>query len=207
MRASPMLPARIQSCTPCRDGMSPVRSDARAGEHTGDVQKKLSKRMPARRARRAPACGSRGCRAQPSAHAPWSSLMMNSTFGRAGSLLAMRSSWTRSCRRERRARPLAVRLHNRLCAPMPAAGCKRASTHARMRHPGGDPMMQAQVHHLRPRRARGGVGVDGQRGAERQLEAAPHRRGHGAEGAGARGRAQVQRESTGERPAHAAARA
>src|SRR5204862_355170 len=41
-----MLPTRIQSCTPWRDGMSPVSSDARAGEHTGDVQKKLVNLTP-----------------------------------------------------------------------------------------------------------------------------------------------------------------
>ena len=48
MRSAPTLPARIQSCTPWRDGMSPVSSDARAGEHTGEAQKKSVKRMPAR---------------------------------------------------------------------------------------------------------------------------------------------------------------
>ena len=38
---------------PCCDGIRPVRMDARAGEQTGEVQKKLSKRSPlaARRSR------------------------------------------------------------------------------------------------------------------------------------------------------------
>ena len=41
-----MLRSRIQSCTPCCEGMRPVIRLARAGEQTGEVQKKLSKRTP-----------------------------------------------------------------------------------------------------------------------------------------------------------------
>lgn len=40
------LPDLIQSCTPCADGILPVSKLARAGEQTGDVQKKFSKRKP-----------------------------------------------------------------------------------------------------------------------------------------------------------------
>ena len=32
--------------TPCWEGIRPVRREARAGEQTGEVQKKLSKRIP-----------------------------------------------------------------------------------------------------------------------------------------------------------------
>src|SRR2546423_13861331 len=90
MRVGGMLPTRTQSCTPCREGISPVKSDARAGEHTGDVQKKLSKRIP--EAARPSSTGVliSELPPQPSAHAPWSSLTMNRILGRAGSLLAMR---------------------------------------------------------------------------------------------------------------------
>ena len=41
-----MLPSRIQSCTPCWEGILPVSRLARAGEQTGEEQKKLSKRTP-----------------------------------------------------------------------------------------------------------------------------------------------------------------
>ena len=40
------LPDRIQSCTPGAYGSLPVSKLARAGDQTGDVQKKLSKRKP-----------------------------------------------------------------------------------------------------------------------------------------------------------------
>ena len=38
--------SRSQSCTPCWLGMHPVSRLARAGLHTGEAQKKFSKRMP-----------------------------------------------------------------------------------------------------------------------------------------------------------------
>ena len=41
-----LFPCLIKSCTPCCDGICPVSMDALAGEHTGDVQKKLVKRIP-----------------------------------------------------------------------------------------------------------------------------------------------------------------
>src|SRR6185312_2003152 len=102
MRLSPMLPARIQSWTPCREGMSPVSSEARAGEHTGEVQKKFSKRIPAAASRSSTGVLISSLPAQPSAHAPWSSLTMKRTFGRRGSRLAKLSSGAgRSCSRVR----------------------------------------------------------------------------------------------------------
>ena len=85
-----MLPTRIQSWTPWRDGMSPVSSDARAGEHTGDVQKKLANRMPRCARRSSAGVLISAFPAQPIAQAPWSSLRMNRTFGRAASTLATR---------------------------------------------------------------------------------------------------------------------
>lgn len=44
--SSAELPLLRKSCTPCCDGIWPVSMDARAGEHTGEAQKKLLKRIP-----------------------------------------------------------------------------------------------------------------------------------------------------------------
>src|SRR6187455_2908639 len=84
-----MLPARIQSCTPWRDGISPVRSDARAGEHTGETQKKSVKRTPFTAMRSRVGVTMSALPAQRIAHGPWSSLRTNSTFGRCASRLAI----------------------------------------------------------------------------------------------------------------------
>ena len=46
MAPAPMLPSFSQSCTPCCEGMRPVTMLARAGEQTGEAQKKFSKRTP-----------------------------------------------------------------------------------------------------------------------------------------------------------------
>ena len=80
------LPSRswgilTKSCTPCWDGIRPVRTDARAGEQTGEAQKKLSKRIPsrARRSRLGDLISS--LPAQPMAHEPWSSDRIKSKFG------------------------------------------------------------------------------------------------------------------------------
>src|SRR5688500_9320782 len=89
MRSAPTLPARIQSWTPCRDGMSPVRTDARAGEHTGDVQKKSVKRMPEAAMPSSAGVMISSLPAQRIAHGPWSSLRMKRTLGRCASLLAI----------------------------------------------------------------------------------------------------------------------
>src|SRR5579862_9661699 len=69
--------------------MLPVKSDARAGEQTGEVQKKLSNRMPSAASLSRTGVRISGLPPQPSAQGPWSSLTMNRTLGRPGSLLAM----------------------------------------------------------------------------------------------------------------------
>jgi hypothetical protein len=83
-----VFPPESQSSTPCCDGILPVIIDARAGEHTGDAQKKFSQRTP-----RAASLSKFGVRIsllpeQPIAHAPWSSVKINTTFGFFGSRLA-----------------------------------------------------------------------------------------------------------------------
>ena len=69
--------------------MRPVRMDARAGEHTGEAQKKLSKRMPVAESLSRLGVTISSLPAQRIAQAPWSSLRMNKIFGRAEFLLAM----------------------------------------------------------------------------------------------------------------------
>ena len=64
------LPERSQSSMPCAEGIRPVSSDARAGEHTGDAQKKSSKRIPSRARRSRLGVISSGVPAQCMAHAP-----------------------------------------------------------------------------------------------------------------------------------------
>src|SRR5688572_14245475 len=84
-----MLPSRIQSWTPCADGICPVISDARAGEQTGDVQKKSVKRTPLAAIRSSAGVMMSAFPAQCIAQGPWSSLRMKSTFGREAERLAM----------------------------------------------------------------------------------------------------------------------
>jgi hypothetical protein len=70
--------------------MSPVIMEARAGEHTGETQKKFSKRTPLAARSSSTGVFISSLPPQPSAHAPWSSLMTKSTFGRFGSWLGTR---------------------------------------------------------------------------------------------------------------------
>src|SRR5688500_5900869 len=69
--------------------MSPVSSDARAGEHTGDAQKKSVKRTPRPAMRSSVGVTMSSLPAQRIAHGPWSSLRMKSTLGRCASRLAI----------------------------------------------------------------------------------------------------------------------
>ena len=65
-----MLPDFSQSCTPWADGMRPVRKVARAGEQTGEAQKKLLNRMPSAAIRSRVGVSSSGVPAHPIAHGP-----------------------------------------------------------------------------------------------------------------------------------------
>ena len=72
---------RIQSCTPCWEGMRPVRMEARAGLHTGEAQKKFSNRVPCAASRSRLGVWMSVLPAQRSAQAPWSSVRINSRLG------------------------------------------------------------------------------------------------------------------------------
>ena len=209
MRLSPMLPTRIQSWTPCRDGMSPVRSDARAGEHTGDVQKKLSKRMPRcgeavehRRADlRVAGAVERPCALVvaddeqdvrtsrvPACHriprlrlAPRAALEGRcSHLGTARWNSRFRAFCTIDCASRRRSTQARL---NHVKIRFPAfPGSRCADRPARSSHRNCN--AQAKIDDLRSCRPGRRVGVDGKRGAERQLERAPHRRVDGAQACG-----------------------
>ena len=82
------MPFLRKSWTPCWDGICPVRIEARAGEQTGEAQKKFSNRTPVDAIRSRLGVSSSSLPAQPIAQAPWSSLSMKMILGVCGLLLA-----------------------------------------------------------------------------------------------------------------------
>ena len=65
-----------------------MRIDARAGEHTGEAQKKFSNLIPVSASLSRFGDFNSGVPAQFIAHGPWSSLRMNKIFGRSAVRLA-----------------------------------------------------------------------------------------------------------------------
>ena len=66
---------------PWSEGMLPVSREARAGEQTGETQKKFSKRTPFAASLSSVGVLSSSFPAQPSAQAPWSSETDMTMFG------------------------------------------------------------------------------------------------------------------------------
>src|SRR3954468_23103549 len=98
-------------CTPCCDGINPVRNVARVGEQTGLLLRARVKRMPSDARRSMLGVRMSGLPYEPSVQAPWLSVRMKTRLGGRDSADRIERKATKEAKKDRQSMFVALRCH------------------------------------------------------------------------------------------------